>query len=69
MTFFAKAAARLTPDAVLTATLLPGQESFKISPLLRANCWAIVPAGAVDISAGEIVQVAALLPADFPVAG
>ncbi len=66
MTFFAKAAARLTPEAVLTVKLLAGQESFRIGPLLQANCWAIVAASTTDLSAGDIVQVAPLLPTDFP---
>ena len=45
LTFFAKAVAEVSADAALTVRLLPGQESFKISPLLKANCWAIVPEG------------------------
>lgn len=66
LTFFAKAVARLSPEAVLEVSLLPGQESFKISPLLRANCWAVVPAGGAEIPAHGIVGVAALLPGEFP---
>ena len=66
LTFFAKALARVTPEAVLEVTLLPGQESFRIAPLLRANCWAIVPDGVGDVRAGDVVHVASLLPAAFP---
>lgn len=66
LTFFAKSAAKLTEDAMLAVNILPGQESFKISPLLHANCWAVMPEGRDNISAGEIVQVAPLLPGDFP---
>lgn len=66
LTFFAKARAEVTADATLTVELLPGQESFKISPLLRANCWAIVPEGRQDVNAGDILQIAPLLPTDFP---
>jgi len=69
MTFFAKAHAQVTAQAVLSVALLPGQESFRISPLLRANCWAVVPAGAPDIAAGGLVEVAPLWPADFPARG
>jgi molybdopterin biosynthesis enzyme len=42
--------------------ILPGQESYRISPLLRANCWAIVPEGREDVAAGDIINVAPLLP-------
>lgn len=66
--FFAKARAEVTADAVLTVGLLPGQESFKISPLLRANCWAIVPEGSGAVPAGDFVRVVPLLPSDFPAA-
>jgi molybdopterin molybdotransferase len=66
LTFFAKALAEVNADAVLTVRLLPGQESFKISPLLRANCWAMVPDGRDVVPAGDIVRVAPLLPTDFP---
>lgn len=69
LTFFAKAHARVLPDATLSVTLLPGQESFRISPLLRANCWAVVPAGVPDVAPGDLLQVAPLWPADFPAAG
>ncbi len=64
LTFFAKARARVTPDAVLTVRVLPGQESFKIGPLLRANCWAIIAEGSDEVPAGEIVPIAPLWPFD-----
>jgi molybdopterin molybdotransferase len=66
LTFFAKAVARVAADATLTVEVLPGQESFRISPLLRANCWAVVPAGRTAVERGEIIQVAPLLPGEFP---
>jgi molybdopterin molybdotransferase len=66
LTFFAKALAEVSADAVLTVRLLPGQESFKISPLLHANCWAIVPQGHDVVPAGDIVHVAPLLPSNYP---
>jgi molybdopterin molybdotransferase len=69
LTFFAKAVARVNSDSTLEVEVLPGQESFRIGPLLRANCWAIVPEGLKDVSAGETVAVAPLMPADFPAAG
>ncbi len=67
LTFFAKAVAQVTAQAGMNVHLLPGQESFRISPLLQANCWAIVPEGREDVAAGEIIEVAPLLPGDFPV--
>jgi molybdopterin molybdotransferase len=38
--------------------VLPGQESFKIRPLLDANCWAIIPADAESVAAGSPVHIA-----------
>lgn len=66
LTFFAKAVARVAADATLTVEVLPGQESFRISPLLRANCWAVVPEGREAVERGEVIQVAPLLPGEFP---
>jgi len=63
--FFGKASAFADADGRLHASLLPGQESFRIAPLSRANCWAIVPEGRADIAAGELVQIAPLYPTDF----
>ncbi len=60
LTFFAKAHARTDEQGVLRATILPGQESFKIQPLLRANCWVIGPAAADTLPAGSTVAVASL---------
>ena len=65
MWFFGKATAFSDAEGRLHARLLPGQESFRIAPLSRANCWAIVPDGRADIEAGELVQVAPLYPTDF----
>jgi molybdopterin molybdotransferase len=48
--------------AVLRVAVLPGQESFKIRPLLDANCWAIVPADAASVAAGDLVSLAPLGP-------
>jgi molybdopterin molybdotransferase len=66
LTFFAKALAQVTPEATLSVQVLAGQESFRIRPLLGANCWAVVPAGRDDVAPGEILEVAPLLPTDFP---
>jgi molybdopterin molybdotransferase len=60
--FFGKAHSAAGPDGRLGVTLLDGQESFKISPLLQANCWMIVPEDAPDIAHGDPVPIAPLLP-------
>jgi molybdopterin molybdotransferase len=65
MYFFGKASAFSDADGRLHVRLLPGQESFRIAPLSRANCWAIVPDGRADIAAGDLVQIAPLYPVDF----
>jgi molybdopterin molybdotransferase len=69
LVFFAKARCRLGAGTALQVELLPGQESFKISPLLSANCWAIVPPGSGSIDADEAVDVAPLSPGRFPSEG
>ncbi len=66
LTFFAKAHAQLDYEAQLGVQLLPGQESFRILPLLQANCWAIVPEGREDLTAGDLIEIAPLLPGEFP---
>ncbi|MEE4184809.1 MAG: gephyrin-like molybdotransferase Glp [Gammaproteobacteria bacterium] len=60
LTFFAKARAALDDDGSYRVTVLPGQESFKIRPLMAANCWAILPAAAAEVPAGTAVQIAPL---------
>ena len=49
-TFFAKA--RLAEGQV---EILPGQQSFRLAPLLAANGWAILPAGQGEFAAGTHV--------------
>jgi molybdopterin molybdotransferase len=58
LTFFAKARASVAADGLSIAEVLPGQESFKIKPLMDANCWVIIPAELDDVEAGTTVQVA-----------
>ena len=38
---FLKARTRLSPEGITELEILPGQESFKIAPLLHTNAWAI----------------------------
>jgi len=58
LTFFAKARASVSADGLSVVEVLPGQESFKIKPLMDANCWVIIPAELGDVQAGTTVQVA-----------
>lgn len=60
LTFFAKARATNSDDGRLEVEILPGQESFKIKPLMDANCWAIVEAEHETLQSGATVQVAGL---------
>lgn len=62
--FFAKAFADLDTAGQRRVRLLQGQESFKIAPLLQANCWAIVPEGVAEIPAGGVLHTLPLYPAD-----
>lgn len=63
--FFGKARAQVNTDGRIEVQLLPGQESFKIKPLLEANCWAIVPEGTDSVAPGELIEVAPLYPTGF----
>ena len=51
--------ARLAADAQgrLGVRPLPGQESFRILPLARANAWAVLPEAADVLAAGTMVEV------------
>lgn len=63
--FFAKARATVDAGGCRRVELLPGQESFRISPLLQANCWAIVPEGIGEIPAGSPIGTLPLYPDDW----
>ncbi len=54
---FQKAVLRLGRDGRASASLLPGQESFKTLPLARASAWIVLPAGADALRAGDCVEV------------
>jgi len=62
--FFAKGYAETDTTGRRSVRILPGQESFRIAPLLQANCWAIVPAGAGEIPAGTTLATVPLYPDD-----
>ena len=54
--FFTKA--KLSSDAAggLRVEILPGQQSFKIHPLLKTNSWAVIPEATKDLLTGDIVD-------------
>lgn len=60
--FFAKAVLETDATGQRRVHILPGQESFRIAPLLSANCWAIVPEGVGDIPAGGRLDTLPLYP-------
>jgi molybdopterin molybdotransferase len=63
MTFFAKAFMHEAADGKRLVDILPGQESFKIKPLMQANCWVIAASSADEIAAGSLVATVPLFPA------
>ena len=58
MTFFAKAHLATNGAGQLEVRILPGQESFKIKPLMEADCWAIVAGDLEVLEPGTPVAVA-----------
>ncbi|MBM4220457.1 MAG: molybdopterin molybdotransferase MoeA [Gammaproteobacteria bacterium] len=62
--FFAKAHRTVDGKARSRVQVLPGQESFRIGSLLKANCWAVIPEGKALLPAGSTVLTAALYPDD-----
>jgi molybdopterin molybdotransferase len=63
--FFGKARATVNAEGQIEVTVLPGQESFRIGPLLESNCWAIVPEGTERVDPGETIEIAPLYPTGF----
>jgi molybdopterin molybdotransferase len=60
--FFAKARVSLADQGSLQAEILPGQESFRIAPLVAANAWAMVPRGCTALNAGDSVRLFSVSP-------
>lgn len=54
---FLKGKVTLAGDGQLHATVLPGQESFRIRPLLDANAWVVLSEDAEACDAGTVVDV------------
>lgn len=67
--FFQKAFSYLGGDQRLYVRILPGQESFKIHPLLEANCWAVLPAGTSQVRADTPIGIVPLQPEIFSLSG
>jgi molybdopterin molybdotransferase len=63
--FFGKAIASSDSNGQLEVELLPGQESFKISPLMTANSWLVAEEGQDSLAAGDRVHIAPLYPGGF----
>ncbi len=60
--FFCKAFASLTSEGVLQVEILSGQQSFKIHPLLKANCWASLAPEQEQLDAGAKIDIYPLAP-------
>lgn len=62
--FFGKARAFLDGEGRLAVQLLRGQESFRVAPLLEANCWLVIPENSAP-RIGDRLPVAPLEPGRF----
>jgi molybdopterin molybdotransferase len=49
-------------DGSVTADILDGQESFKVSPFLSMDCWLHVPEGQTAVKSGGILEAYPLYP-------
>ena len=58
--FFAKARSAVSAVGELEVEVLGGQESFKISPLMQANCWAIFTETNEQCMTGDQILIALL---------
>lgn len=59
---FLKARLSLDNAGQANVKILEGQESFKVSPFLQANCWAVAPEGPLELNSGTAVAVYPLHP-------
>ncbi len=57
---FLKAKISVSPEGVLTAELLDGQESYKTAPFLAMNGWAVIPEDKQVIDINDIIEVVPL---------
>lgn len=66
---FLKGSVAIDAGGQLWASVLPGQESFRIRPLLDANAWVVVPEDAPLTDAGTLVDVYGLGHLQTPIIG
>jgi len=59
---FAKARVAMDAAGQASIEVLEGQESFRMTPLLTANAWAVLPEGSAVLDAGHVVEVYSLGP-------
>lgn len=60
--FFMKAFSSPREDGRLMVEILSGQESFKIKPMMKQNCWAVIPEEDLSLKAGSLVDIYPLHP-------
>ena len=60
--FFLKAKAFISESGQINATILNGQQSFKIHPLLNANCWISIAANNTGMDLSKTIQIYPLTP-------
>jgi molybdopterin molybdotransferase len=53
---FAKARVELREGGAAGIRILPGQQSFRIAPLLEANAWGVLPEGEEEVPEGARVE-------------
>lgn len=63
--FFMKARYDVGEGGRLNVEILPGQQSYKIKPMLKQNCWAIIPEDGLDVKAGNPLEIYPLFSGSF----
>lgn len=61
---FLKASFQINQSGAAEVSLLPGQESFKIFPMIHANCWAVLEEARESYQSNELIDVYPLNPQD-----
>jgi molybdopterin molybdotransferase len=56
-TLLQKARVSVDANGQLNVSLLKGQESFRIQPLLNSNAWAVLPEHVSDLADNELIEV------------
>ena len=59
---FAKAHARLDSTGQLHVTMLQDQGSYQSRSFAQSNCWLIIPEDKNHIKAGELIEIAPMIP-------